>query len=131
MSDASSWVTGKVFEIDGGTEAPAMRVPAPVLTPSPREPRRLLTTALGTDRGQPPGRESRHRVRASVARPAGTSQPWTEFTQDWATAAGCSCCEVTSRFSFEIALVVSLASMLLSTFATPEVSTDFRMTGTM
>jgi 7-alpha-hydroxysteroid dehydrogenase len=38
VSDASSWVTGKVFEIDGGTEAPAMRVPAPVLTPTPGSP---------------------------------------------------------------------------------------------
>jgi 7-alpha-hydroxysteroid dehydrogenase len=36
VSDASSWVTGKVFEIDGGTEAPAIAVPAPDLTPSPR-----------------------------------------------------------------------------------------------
>jgi 7-alpha-hydroxysteroid dehydrogenase len=34
VSDASSWVTGKVFEIDGGTEAPAMAVPAPPLEPS-------------------------------------------------------------------------------------------------
>ncbi len=34
VSDASSWVTGKVFEIDGGTEAPAMRVPAPPLLPT-------------------------------------------------------------------------------------------------
>jgi len=34
VSDASSWVTGKVFEIDGGTEAPAIAVPAPVLGPS-------------------------------------------------------------------------------------------------
>jgi 7-alpha-hydroxysteroid dehydrogenase len=33
VSDASSWVTGKVFEIDGGTEAPAMSVPAPPLEP--------------------------------------------------------------------------------------------------
>jgi 7-alpha-hydroxysteroid dehydrogenase len=33
VSDASSWVTGKVFEIDGGTEAPAITVPAPPLEP--------------------------------------------------------------------------------------------------
>jgi len=36
VSDASAWVTGKVFEIDGGTEAPAIAVPPPVL--SPRRP---------------------------------------------------------------------------------------------
>ena len=42
VSDASSWVTGKVFEIDGGTEAPAMTVPAPALTPTPGSPGRLL-----------------------------------------------------------------------------------------
>ena len=33
VSDASSWVTGKVFEIDGGTEAPSIQVPAPSLEP--------------------------------------------------------------------------------------------------
>lgn len=34
VSDASSWVTGKVFEIDGGTEAPAISVPVPPLEPA-------------------------------------------------------------------------------------------------
>jgi 7-alpha-hydroxysteroid dehydrogenase len=33
VSDASSWVTGKVFEIDGGAEHPAISVPAPPLVP--------------------------------------------------------------------------------------------------
>ena len=30
-SDASSWVTGKIFEIDGGVEAPAFTIPVPPL----------------------------------------------------------------------------------------------------
>jgi 7-alpha-hydroxysteroid dehydrogenase len=34
VSDASSWVTGKVFEIDGGTESPSISVPVPPLEPS-------------------------------------------------------------------------------------------------
>jgi 7-alpha-hydroxysteroid dehydrogenase len=34
VSDASSWVTGKVFEIDGGAESPSIVVPVPPLEPS-------------------------------------------------------------------------------------------------
>jgi 7-alpha-hydroxysteroid dehydrogenase len=33
VSDASSWVTGKVFEIDGGAEHPAISVPTSPLEP--------------------------------------------------------------------------------------------------
>ena len=63
---------------------------------------------------------------------AETTQPLlTEATQDCATAAGCSCLEVTSRFNFEIAWVVNFASIPSSTLATPGVSTDLRITGTM
>ena len=39
VSDASSWVTGKVFEIDGGSEASAISVPAPKLEPDAGRPR--------------------------------------------------------------------------------------------
>jgi hypothetical protein len=34
LSDAPPTVTGKVFDVDGGTESPAIRVPAPPLEPS-------------------------------------------------------------------------------------------------
>jgi 7-alpha-hydroxysteroid dehydrogenase len=36
-SDASSWVTGKVFEVDGGTESPSIGSEAPPLEPSNRQ----------------------------------------------------------------------------------------------
>jgi 7-alpha-hydroxysteroid dehydrogenase len=34
VSDAASWVTGKVFEVDGGAESPAIAVPVPPLEPA-------------------------------------------------------------------------------------------------
>ncbi len=38
VSDASSWITGKVFEVDGGTEAPSIQVPTPPFEPTPPSP---------------------------------------------------------------------------------------------
>ena len=62
---------------------------------------------------------------------AANDHPVTEDTQALATSAGCSCWAVTLRFNLEMASVVSLASILFSTEATPAVSTDLRITGTM
>jgi 7-alpha-hydroxysteroid dehydrogenase len=41
VSEASSWVTGKVFEIDGGSESPSIAVPPSPLEPSLPEDRDL------------------------------------------------------------------------------------------
>jgi 7-alpha-hydroxysteroid dehydrogenase len=38
VSDASSWVTGKVFEVDGGADSPSILVPVPPLEPSSSNP---------------------------------------------------------------------------------------------
>ncbi len=34
VSEAGSWVTGKIFEIDGGSDAPSIVVPVPPLEPA-------------------------------------------------------------------------------------------------
>ena len=51
VSDASSWVTGKVFEIDGGTEAPSIQVPVAGLEPTGPAEAPDSTTGLPHVRG--------------------------------------------------------------------------------
>ena len=97
--------------------------------------RRPSGRSAGRTRGRP-SRLIRGRACGSVGRcrgrqGVGLPQPPTDFTHAWATAAGCSCLAVTSRLSFEMASVVSLASTPSRALATPEVSTELRMTGTM
>ena len=102
--------------------------------PCPRRAARPRRSELARPPCGQVGRAHRHRCRLTGARAAATAvegQPVTDFTQACATSAGCSCLAVTSRLSLEMAAVVNLASMLLRTFATPGVSTDLRMTGTM
>ena len=101
----------------------------------PRERRRPRGRPAVRTRGRPPGLEQDHEREAGGRFRWGYdtawSQPPTDVTQAWATAGGCSCLAVTSRFSFEMATVVSLASMALIILATPGVSTEVRITGTM
>jgi hypothetical protein len=75
-------------------------------------------------------RSGLHPALNSRLRP-GLRQLPTDTNQACATAVGSSCSLVTSRLSFEMASVVSLASIASSTLATPGVSTHLRITGTM
>jgi 7-alpha-hydroxysteroid dehydrogenase len=48
VSEASSWVTGKVFEIDGGAESPAINIPVPLLEPAPGSPAEAMERSGGS-----------------------------------------------------------------------------------